>query len=354
MKINFVIPSTVLGGGVRVIFIYANYLTNKGHDVMVYVPKLFAWEDIQGGKINWKTSIANSLKRGKKVKWFQCDFPITLATKINDKYIRDADVTIASAWYTAKNVSKLSPEKGKKAYFIQDYEVCADGTDRNLVEATYTLGMDNITIAKWLDDIVLKCSGKHTTIILNGVADNEIFQAEKRLNNPKTVIMLGNMSAHKGTNNGIAILKELQKKYKLRVIVYASTPSAQIPDSFEFYCQPQREKLMQLYTQSDICLFPSLREGWGLIVTEAMAHQCAVVGNNTGALSEIGINGENAVIAEDFDPNTLKACLERVICNDELLRKIQSGGLKTALHLKNSIQFLKFENHLKSLVGEKK
>lgn len=352
MKINFVIPSTVLGGGVRVLFTYANYLSSKGHDVMVYVPRLFAWEDIQKGKINWKTSIANCLKRGKKVGWFQCDFPITLATRISEKYIRDADVTIASAWYTATNVAKLSDAKGKKAYFIQGYEVCSDGSNRSLVEATYSLGMDNITIAKWLDDIVFRCSGKHTTTILNGVADNEIFQGIKGLNKKKTVIMLGNMAVHKGTNNGIAILKELQNRYDLRVIVYASTPSTEIPDSFEFYCQPKREKLMQLYTEADICLFPSLREGWGLIVTEAMAHQCAVVGNNTGALSELGINGENAIVANDFDSDTLRNCLESVINDDELLKKIQLGGLQTALNLKNSTQFLKFENHLKSLVGE--
>jgi hypothetical protein len=348
-----VIPSTVLSGGVRLIFTYANYLSGKGHDVMVYVPKLFAWEDLNDGKINWKTSIANTFKRGKQVSWFPCDFPIALATKICDKYIRDADVTVASAWYTARNVAHLSESKGRKAYFIQDYEVWGDGSDQNRVEATYCLGMDNITIAQWLDEIVFQCSGKHTTIILNGVDDEEIFQGRKKINKNKTIIMLGNMAARKGAMNGITILKELQQKYGLRVILYAASPSNAIPDSFEFYCQPKREKLMQLYTEADICLFPSVREGWGLIVTEAMAHQCAVVGNNTGALSEIGINGENAMIASDFDPKTLRDCLERVLNDETLLKRLQLGGLQTAMGLRNSKQFTKFEEHLRSLIGEK-
>lgn len=346
MRINFVIPSTVLGGGVRMVFSYANYLASQGHDIVVYVPKIFAWEDIQGGKVNVKTSIANTFKRGTRVNWYDCHFPIILANRISDKYIRDADITVATAWYTARNVAMLSPSKGKKAYFIQDYEVCKDGTNRELVEATYSLGLYNVTIARWLDDIVSKITGYKTTVILNGIADEEFFHGVKKINNPKAIIMLGNMAEHKGTQNGIEVLKRMQEKYGVRVIIYAAVPSEKIPESFEFYCQPKREKLMQLYTEADICLFPSIREGWGLIVTEAMAHQCAVVGNRTGAVSEIGKDRENMMITPDMKIESLERCLEEVMNDDDLLTRIQLGGYETACCLKNSIQFRKFEECL--------
>lgn len=350
LKVNFVIPSTVLGGGVRMVFTYANYLVSQGHDVVVYVPKLFVWEDMNHGRINWKTSLANTFKRGTKVGWYDCHFSICLANKISDVFIRDADITIATAWYTAKEVSKLSAKKGKKVYFIQDYEVAQDGHDKDLVEASYKLGMTNITIANWLDKIVYDITGKNTLIIQNGVADAEIMTEEKNINNPKTVIMLGNMAAHKGTEKGIKILKKMQNKYNIRVIVFASTKSDEFPDTFEFYCKPERSRLMELYTEADICLFPSIREGWGLIVTEAMAHKCAVVGNNTGAISEIGRDRENVLIASDFNPSTLESCLEEVIVDDKLMVRIQNGGYETAMKLKNSIQFRKFENCLLNLL----
>ena len=40
MKINFVIPFKRLSGGIRVVFLYANYLVGKGHDVVYADGKL--------------------------------------------------------------------------------------------------------------------------------------------------------------------------------------------------------------------------------------------------------------------------------------------------------------------------
>lgn len=341
MKINFVIPSIVLGGGVRMVFQYANYLTEQGHDVLIYVPKIF-WPN-QEGLPKIRTSVANTFKRGTKVSWYNCNFPIKLATIISDKYIRDADATFATAWHTAKAVSSLSDSKGKKYYFIQDYEVAEDQLDKVKVENTYKLPLKKIVIAKWLEKIVYEVSGEHTTILYNGVSDTEYILGEKKQNKIKTVIMLGNMAHHKGGKNGLEILKKIQKKYNIRVIVYGSKRIENFPSAFEFYHQPERKKLMELYNEADICLFPSIREGWGLIVTEAMAHKCAVVGNRTGAVAEIGVNEQNMLITSNFDPLTLEKALEKLILDENLLRKLQLNGFETVKGLRNSQQCKIFE-----------
>lgn len=326
------------------VFQYANYLEEQGHDVVVYVPKIF-WPNHEGLP-NIRTSLANTFKRGTKVAWYECYFPIKLATLISDRYIRDADATFATAWHTAKDVSSLSDSKGKKYYFIQDYEVSDDCADKEKVEATYRLPLNKIVIAKWLDKIVYDVSGEHATVLYNGVSDNEYIVGEKQVNNPKAVIMLGNMAPHKGGENGLKVLKKVQEKYNIRVIVYASKPIENLPKSFEFYYQPERKKLMRLYDEADICLFPSIREGWGLIVTEAMAHKCAIVGNYTGAVAELGVNEENMLITSDFELSTLEEALERVLCDEKLLRKIQEQGYETVKELKNSQQCKMFEQLL--------
>ena len=73
--VNIVVPSLVQGGGLRIIFSYANYLVEQGHDVVVYVPILYVWPKVRNSKINWKTSAGNFL-RGNKVKWFDNKFKI--------------------------------------------------------------------------------------------------------------------------------------------------------------------------------------------------------------------------------------------------------------------------------------
>jgi hypothetical protein len=350
VKVNFIIPSTVLGGGLRVAFTYANYLSDHGHDVVMYIPCLFAWDDINNGKINLKTSIANTFKRRLKINWFDCHFKIQFALKINDKYIRDADITIATAWYTAKNVYNLSLTKGEKVYFIQGYEINEENTNKKLVDASFRLPMHKIVIAKWLDDIVFNLSREHAEVIYNGTADEEFYQGQKNCNNPKSIIMLGNQAKHKGWDQGLEILKYIKEKYGCRIILYGAIPIDNLPESFEFYCQPSRTLLMKLYTEADICLFPSVREGWGLIVTEAMAHQCAIVGNNTGVIKELCEDGVNAMVAYD-DYIDLRRKLELVIQDEVLLTRLQQAALETAVKYKGSTQSRMFERYLKGLIN---
>lgn len=347
MKINFVVPSTVLGGGIRVIFLYSNYLVSKGHDVVVYVPML-AYRPGKNFPII-KTSIANTFKRGTKVSWMECSFKVKLAFCIRDKFIRDADVTIASAWFTADDVYHLSPRKGKKAYFIQDYEIW--NQDENKVDATYRLNMNRIVITKALKELLYNKFKVDSTVIYNGLFESEYIQTEKIMNKKRSIIMLCNVASYKGGRKGIEILERIRQKYDARIILFGINKPGGIPENFEFYVQPERKKLIALYQASDILLFPSLQEAWGLTAMEAMASKCAVVGNNTGCLKELCTDGEEALI-EEFDFDGLERKVEQLINDDELLRMIQENGYQLALKLKWENSFEKLENYLFKIVTE--
>ena len=68
--------------------------------------------------------ISGGLKMIGNPNWYKLNKNISqIAVKnYNEKYIRNADVSIATAVSTAYPVYKLSEEKGKKFYLIQDYE----------------------------------------------------------------------------------------------------------------------------------------------------------------------------------------------------------------------------------------
>ncbi|MDE1524709.1 glycosyltransferase family 4 protein [Ligilactobacillus salivarius] len=349
IKVNIVVPSLVQGGGLRIIFSYANYLVEQGHDVVVYVPILYVWPKVRNSKINWKTSAGNFL-RGNKVKWFDNKFKIKPVFKISDAYIRNADIVIATAWQTAQTVYNLADSKGKKVYFIQGYEVNDEGTNKIEVEDSYKLGMNMFTIANWLEELVEAISGQEVKVIRNWTKDSEFIQGEKQVNDPRAIIMLGNTAAHKGWNLGLEVLKEAQEKYNCRIILYGIRQIPDLPESFEFYQQPKRELLMRLYSEADICLFPSIREGWGLTVTEAMAHKCAIVGNNTGVVLEICEDGKTALISESKTAEDLKNKLFKVIEDEKLMKKLQDNEYELAKKYAFSNQSKLFEEYLLSLV----
>lgn len=351
MKINIVVPSTVLGGGVRVIFLYSNYLVSRGHDVVVYVPML-AYSDKRGVP-NIKTSIANTFKRGTKVKWFDCEFKIKLAFAIKDSFIRDADITIASAWFTAPDVYELGFKKGKKVYFIQGHELNRDRTNADIVESTYNLDMNRIVITNHMKNFIKEKYNKDSMLIFNGVSSDEYITKKKIINKKKCIIMLGNTAPYKGGKKGIEILENLYHKYKIRIILYGTSKMEGLPNYFEFYQQPTRKELVELYQQADICLFPSINEGWGLIVTEAMANKCAVVGHNTGCLKELCEDNKDALITKNFDFNELERRVEQLINDENLLKKIQNNSYELAKTLKWENSYKKFENYLESIILNK-
>ena len=178
IKLNIIVPSLVQGGGLRIIFSYANYLVEQGHDVVVYVPVLYVWPKVRNNKINWKTSAGNFL-RSNKLKWFDNKFKIKSVFKISDTYIRNADIVIATAWQTAQTVYDLDDTKGKKVYFIQGYEVDNEGINKQEVEDSYKLGMNMFTIANWLEELVEAISEQEVKVIRNWTKDSEFIQGEK-------------------------------------------------------------------------------------------------------------------------------------------------------------------------------
>lgn len=85
------------------------------------------------------------------------------------------------------------------------------------------------------------------------------------------------------------------------------------------------EHLPQLYSNADACIVPSVNEGVGLPVLEAMACGIPVACSKEGALPEIA--GSHALY---FDPDNLDetaAALERIVSDKELRSKLIEGGL---------------------------
>lgn len=346
MKINFILPFTGLTGGIRVDFLYCNYLISKGHDIVCYVP-MIAYKFNNNLLNQIKASIGNTFKRRTNVKWFQCNFKIELVPKINNFFVRDADFTIATAWPTAYDVVKLNELKGKKIYFIQDYEIWSG--KKVDVDGSYKLDLNRITVTKTLKELLYNEFKVESEVIYNGLSDSEYIRVNKIHNDKKTILMLYNEDLRKGSKEGIEILSNLYEKYNIRVILFGVKKGNNIPNKFEFYENPDRDKLMSLYRESDIYLFTSKHESWGLPAIEAMANKCAVVGNRVGFLNEIAKNEEEALIIDNFDYNLMCEKVEILLNNEEKLSYIQENGYKLAEKFRWEDSFKNFEEYLRNI-----
>lgn len=88
------------------------------------------------------------------------------------------------------------------------------------------------------------------------------------------------------------------------------------------------EELAYLYARAKMLVFPSLFEGFGIPLVEAMAAGCPVVAANTTSLPEIGADA-----AEYFDPLSVESigrAIEKVWCDEALHRQLVERGRQRA------------------------
>lgn len=88
------------------------------------------------------------------------------------------------------------------------------------------------------------------------------------------------------------------------------------------------EELAQWYARARVFAFPSLDEGFGMPVLEAMAAGTPVVAANRAALPEVC--GDAALLVEPEDADAIHAALDRLMHNETLAAELARRGIARA------------------------
>lgn len=351
-RINFILPSIGKSGGVNVVLKYATELKKIGWDVLIYVPQL----EYDLKRSYWlKNKVRQILFTAKNIKvstQYKDNKFIKFVPTVSNKYIRNADVTIATAWPTAFSVNNLDLSKGKKVYFIQDYETW---DNERLGKASYLLPLFHITIAGWIDKrLVQQLNCDPSDVIFNGI-DTNFFkpQDNKKISKHIKCLMLYHTLPKKGINDGIKAFELAKKKYpQLELNMFGIQNDPHINAVEKYYQNPSRKLLLKLYQSSDIFIFPSREEGWGLTPIEAMSCGCAVAGTNVGCMLEIGENGVNALVSKAGDINALSNNIKQLTRNRKLREKIEENARITAKKLSWNKSTKKFNKILLDIINQ--
>ncbi len=88
------------------------------------------------------------------------------------------------------------------------------------------------------------------------------------------------------------------------------------------------EDLAPLYTGAEVFVFPSIYEGFGLPVLEAMQCGCPVITSNTSSLPEVV--GDVGIMVNPYDIDGLSHTIEQVLKNRKLCETLSRKGLRHA------------------------
>jgi len=89
------------------------------------------------------------------------------------------------------------------------------------------------------------------------------------------------------------------------------------------------DDLRRLFAGARLLAFPSLREGFGLPVLEAMRMGCPVVTSHAGGLAEVA--GNAAVIVDPLETDSIRHGITRLIEDDALHANLRAAGHAQAL-----------------------
>ena len=114
-----------------------------------------------------------------------------------------------------------------------------------------------------------------------------------------------------GNNNLMALVEKLNLKSS--IIIYDYLPE---------------DRVSYLLQEATCLAFPSLYEGFGLPLVEAMAMGTAVITSNIGSMAEIA--GDSALLIDPYDVDSIVDGLKAVLQNNTLRQSLEERGLQRA------------------------
>jgi glycosyltransferase involved in cell wall biosynthesis len=364
MKVAFAMYETGLAGGVRAIFEVANRLHERGYNIRIIA---------LGGDHSWfKVKVPihyvnpprilslgiktyKLLRHAKARKINASYFDVaTLMRKLGlhvdlIKVLTEAiiehgvDVAIATWYPTALSVwlSNVS----KPLYFMQDFHELVQEADGiyglRLFETTLRLPFHFLANSTYTRNIILNYN-KEAKVTATGVGvDLNTFHPRRiRIidSNGKPIVMaIIRDQRYKGGNVAIRALNLINRKQPIHAILVGDGRAIdklfkEVKPEFRYtiFSNVDDETLAKLYSSSDVFIFTSYKEGFGLPPLEAMAGGTAVVTTDCGGIRDYAVDGYNSLIVPPGDPAAIAETVIKILNNQRLRDKLIQNGLETA------------------------
>jgi glycosyltransferase involved in cell wall biosynthesis len=165
---------------------------------------------------------------------------------------------------------------------------------------------------------------------------------------PNSYLYVGRLIKRKNVNVSISVLKELyggDEKFRFNVVgvgaekqnLISLSNKHNLNNYIKFLGYRQRDKILELMSQTQVFIMISDNETFGLVYIEAMSRGCIVIASKSGGMDGIINHGYNGFLCEQGNENNLmtlcKMINEMSIEEKEL---ISHNAIKTASNFKNS------------------
>ena len=153
------------------------------------------------------------------------------------------------------------------------------------------------------------------------------------------ILAVGKISPRKNIEVVIRALERLRSRIPHHLVtvggdgwdfqgVKSLVSSLGLVDRVHFVGYVSDEQLQALYAKATLFIFPSLFEGFGLTILEAMASGCPVVTSNISSLPEVA--GDAALLVDPTKIEEVASAMEAICKNEDLANELKQKGREKA------------------------
>jgi glycosyltransferase involved in cell wall biosynthesis len=161
---------------------------------------------------------------------------------------------------------------------------------------------------------------------------------------PLRVLFLGNVSLQKGVHYLLEATRSLgQNAVSLSLIGGASWDGMEVlrrlSHNGEWKGSVPRERLRQVFSEHDVLVLPSVQDGFGAVICEAMAAGMPVIATeNTGA-PDVVRNGVDGLIVPARSATAIRDALETLVLNRPLCMAMGEAAAAAMARVRTWDQF---------------
>ena len=306
-------------------------LVKKGYDMTLFASQ------IPNGIQNENIDGVNIIREGGKYTVYKK--AREYYNKSKDKYDFIIDEINAKPFLSPKFVKKkpilalfhqmIQEEWFYETYFPINY-ICYYYLERKWL--SYYRDIPTATISNSSKEDLKAMGFSKILMVPQGLSVSPLSEVQRKESNP-TIVFIGRLKRHKLPHHALQAFSIIKKEIpdtKMWIIgdgyMRKELEKMNLKD-IVFYGNVKNNLKYELLSKAHLVLVPSVREGWGLVVTESNAMGTPAVGYNIPGLRDSIRDGETGILVKENSPDGIARFAISLLKDQHLLSKYSTNAL---------------------------